>query len=250
MANSIEYFPFNIDFFNDDKVALIEAEYGAIGSCIAIRLLCKIYHSGYYYQWGKDECLLFARQAGIRHEELQTIVDALVSRSFFDADLYKRYNILTSHGIQQRYFDIVKRRQKILVKEEYLLIDINKYGNLITIRGEVEKVEQPEEQPALDTLNNEVMEMKASEIWLESVAMRFNITIADIKGYLDIFAVDCRSRANTHHDSIGDAQRHFCDWLRIQLDIKNKDNERKQTHDRRRSNKATPVTNEVFTTTF
>ena len=49
MANStgLDYFSFNVDFFDDDKLALIEGEFGIKGAYIAIRLLCKIYKEGY-----------------------------------------------------------------------------------------------------------------------------------------------------------------------------------------------------------
>ena len=42
-SNGIDYFSFNVDFFDDDKLALIEGEFGIKGAYIAIRLLCKIY---------------------------------------------------------------------------------------------------------------------------------------------------------------------------------------------------------------
>ena len=54
----IDYFSFDVDFFNDDKIQLIEAEFGIKGSITAIRLLCKIYNEGYFYGWGEDQCLL------------------------------------------------------------------------------------------------------------------------------------------------------------------------------------------------
>jgi len=47
----LDYFPMNVDFFEDDKLQLIEAEFGLKGSVVAIRLLCKIYKEGYFYQW-------------------------------------------------------------------------------------------------------------------------------------------------------------------------------------------------------
>ena len=61
----IDYFPFDVDFFLNDKLQLIEGEFGMKGGYIAIRLLCKVYKNGYYYQWGADECLLFAKNLGI-----------------------------------------------------------------------------------------------------------------------------------------------------------------------------------------
>jgi len=113
----IDYFPLNVDFFNDDKIELIEGEFGLKGSTIAIRLLCKIYHEGYYYQWGDDECLLFAKKMGdgIVPGLVKEVVQRLVKRSFFDERLFNSFQILTSKGIQKRYFEASKRRKDVYV---------------------------------------------------------------------------------------------------------------------------------------
>lgn len=131
-SNGIDYFSFSVDFFDDDKLALIEGEFGIKGSYIAIRLLCKIFKEGYYYQWGDDECLLFARKmgAGIASDLVKEVVKGLVKRSFFDKGVFDRFQILTSHGIQRRYFDAVKRRQNVDVRREYLLVDASKFPNV------------------------------------------------------------------------------------------------------------------------
>ena len=108
----IEFYPFNVDFFDDDKIALIEGEFGMKGSVIAIRLLCKIYREGYYYKWGDDECLIFAKKTGadIVPNTIREVVNGLLRRSFFDKGVFEQFGILTSRGIQQRYFDAVRRR--------------------------------------------------------------------------------------------------------------------------------------------
>lgn len=132
MANGIDYFPLDVNFFDDDKIALIESEFGIQGSYIALRLLCKIYREGYYYQWGGDECLLFARKAGagIVPNLVKEVVNGLVKRSFFDKGVFDRFGILTSRGIQLRYFEASRRRQRVIVKREFLLVDVSKYPNV------------------------------------------------------------------------------------------------------------------------
>lgn len=112
----IDYFPFDVDFFEDDKVALIEAEFGAKGVIVAIRLLCKIYKTnGYYYQWGEDECLLLSRQLGdgFAPSLVKEILAGLIRRSFFDKGVFDRSGILTSAGIQRRYLEAIKGRSSI-----------------------------------------------------------------------------------------------------------------------------------------
>lgn len=138
-SNGIDYFSFNVDFFNDDKLQLIEAEFGIKGSYIAVRLLCKIYHEGYYYQWGDDECLLFAKNIGngIVSNTVKEVLAGLVKRSFFDKGVFDRFGVITSAGIQRRYFEAVKRRQNVEVRAELLLIDVSKYSNVYIINNNV-----------------------------------------------------------------------------------------------------------------
>lgn len=266
MANTgIEYYHFDVDFFDDDKIALIEGEFGVKGSVIAIRLLCKIYREGYYYQWGNDECLLFARKSGadIVPNTVQEVVNGLVRRSFFDKGVFDQFGVLTSRGIQQRYFEAVKRRQKVEVRREFLLVDVSKYANVQVIDNTAPtkpiktKPDKPVECPAHlpqeqgdeDTLTAELAQLRNSPIWLENVAMRFHITVKQVTDKLNDFGIDCRSRGTLSHDSLHDAQRHFNDWLRIQLNIQSNGTDR-QASDRRRPAKAATATTEDFSTTF
>lgn len=136
----IDYYPFNVDFFGDDKMQLIEAEFGIKGSYIAIRLLCKIYHEGYYYQWGDDECLLFSKNIGngIVPNTVKEVLSGLVKRSFFDKGVFDSFNVLTSRGIQTRYFEAARRRKIIEVNKDFLLVDVSKYDNVYIIDKNVD----------------------------------------------------------------------------------------------------------------
>lgn len=130
---AIDYFPFDVDFFDDDKIALIEGEFGCKGSYIAVRLLCKIFKTGgYFYQWGEDECLLFTRKLGAEFVPslVQEVVKGLVRRSFFDKGVFDSFQILTSRGIQKRYFFSTKRRTSIRLRPEILLVEVPKLKNV------------------------------------------------------------------------------------------------------------------------
>ncbi len=107
----LDYFPLDTDFFNDDKIQLIEAEFGPKGSYVAIRLLCKIYDNGWFYRWGGDECLLLTKQmgAGFVPNTVDEIVRGLVRRSFFHKGVFDSFHALTSAGIQRRYMSVVKQ---------------------------------------------------------------------------------------------------------------------------------------------
>ena len=128
----LDYFSFDVGFFDNDKVALIEAEFGMKGVFVLLKLLCKIYSEGYYCEWGEDQCLLFTSRklkpsipdltAGVT----QQVVESLVKRNFFNKELYEKHGILTSKNIQERYYEVAKRRQKIEFNNEFWLLENNR----------------------------------------------------------------------------------------------------------------------------
>lgn len=128
----LDYFPMDTDFFEDDKIQLIEAEFGAKGLIITMKLMCKIYKEGYFYQWGDDECLLFSKKAGteIVPKLVEEVIQGLIRRSFFDKGVFDLFKILTSKGIQKRYFAASERRKKVLVTKEFLLCDVSEFQNI------------------------------------------------------------------------------------------------------------------------
>lgn len=132
----IDYFPFDVDFFNDEKIEFTSARFGVKGEVITIRLLCKIYRNGYYTVWNEDESTLLAKRAGdgISHSLVSDVVKELVRRGFFDESLLVRFGILTSKGIQNRYFEATKRYQYVEVNADYLLVNLDKFNNVNIIK--------------------------------------------------------------------------------------------------------------------
>jgi len=123
--SGLDYFSFDIDFFNDQKVEFVSAKYGIEGEIITIKLLCKIYRDGYYLNWGEDECLLFSKKVGenISSDLVKNVINELLKRDFFNQDLYKKFSILTSKGIQKRYLEASKRRKEVIFHKEYYLLN-------------------------------------------------------------------------------------------------------------------------------
>lgn len=119
----VDYFP--LDIHLDDKFKFIQIKYGLEGFAAVIKLMQKIYSYGYWYQWEEDEVLIFAHENNIDKDVLLQIVQESIERDIFDKELYDKYSILTSRGIQKRYKEIVRRRKDVEVVEEYLLVDNN-----------------------------------------------------------------------------------------------------------------------------
>jgi len=125
----LDYFPLDTDMDNDDKTVLVESRYGLEGFAILIKLLMKIYKSGYYYKWTERERLLFSKRIGANEKLISDIVKDCVEWNLFDKGMFQKYQILTSNGIQKRYFEAVKRRQIINVCMMYTLTPISVYIN-------------------------------------------------------------------------------------------------------------------------
>ena len=117
----IPYFP--LDCQLDDKFALIEAEYGLTGFAVVVKLFQRIYgRCGYYCEYTNEVALLFSKEIGLGCNVVSEIVSAAIKRGIFDKRLFDEYHILTSEGIQERYFEAVSRRKKIEIKKQYLLL--------------------------------------------------------------------------------------------------------------------------------
>ena len=106
----LDYFPFDVDFFNDEKIEAISGEFGIKGEIVAIKLLAAIYRNGYFIEWSEMlQMKMLKTLPSISKELLTEIVQRLVRWNFFDEGLFNSDNVLTSRGIQRRYFEAMKR---------------------------------------------------------------------------------------------------------------------------------------------
>ncbi|MCI9542553.1 MAG: DUF4373 domain-containing protein, partial [Lachnospiraceae bacterium] len=123
---------FLLDCHTNDNISEIEAEYGVKGFAVVVRLWQKIYsEKGYYCEWIERSPLLFLSNwfggnSGVTVSLIKDIVSRCLKNGIFDVKMYEEYSILTSARIQKQYFDVVKRREEILVKKEYLLVCVDK----------------------------------------------------------------------------------------------------------------------------
>lgn len=131
-TTGLEFFYLSVDFFENDKILLVEQELGSRATLLVLRLLARIYRKGYFCRWGKDECLLFTRRLpeGCTADYVQQVVDALLERGFFSKLQYEKNGILTSESIQGHYLEAAQRRKRVEVQADYLLVEISKYKNL------------------------------------------------------------------------------------------------------------------------
>jgi hypothetical protein len=119
----IDYFSLDVDMDQDDKVLLIEAKHKITGFAVLVKLLMKIYKEGYFYKWTEREQLLFSNRISVDTELVNEIVNDCIKWDLFNPEMYKRYDILTSSGIQKRYIEAISRRKEITLILEYLTVE-------------------------------------------------------------------------------------------------------------------------------
>ena len=133
IKSGIDYFPLDVSM--DAKMELIEAEFGLTGFGVVVHLLQEIYgKAGYYIEWTEEVALLFARKVGLGGGVVSEIIEASVRRGMFDKEKYDKYHVLTSRGIQKRYFEAVSRRKVLEVDESILLVNVTQICKDVDIK--------------------------------------------------------------------------------------------------------------------
>lgn len=119
----LDYFPLDVDIDSDDKIQLIEGLYRTDGFATYMKLLMKIYSDGFYYKWGEKEKILMAKRIGISVELVEKIVLDCIKYGLFSEKLWLNHELLSSAGIQRRYFNACGKKKKGQIEAEYLLLD-------------------------------------------------------------------------------------------------------------------------------
>lgn len=120
----LDYFPFDVNLFEDEKIRAISGEFGIKGEITVVKLLCAIYRNGYFASWNElTKMHLLGQLPGISLTLLESIVNRLAGWGFFDKSLFDTVRVLTSKAIQRRYCEATKRRTYKREYYEYWLLD-------------------------------------------------------------------------------------------------------------------------------
>lgn len=125
----IPYFSFDVDFFSDIKVKKIMRACGPKSIPVLINLLCNIYRDkGYYIEWDDEIGFLVADEVGTNESIAQEVVNKSLQVGFFDKDIFEKYKILTSKGIQKRYQKATYQRKNNAINPVLLISEHEKQG--------------------------------------------------------------------------------------------------------------------------
>ena len=244
IKRGLDYFPFDVDFFQDIRIRKLIKYQGGKAVTVYALLLCTIYRNGYYAEWDKELPFIISEQSGYTEAYIQEVIDCCLNIGLLSKELFESDKVLTSKGIQERYRRICSSSRRNSVIAEYNLIPADeKPENSQSQRNAQEKPPQqqkrnvprtkpkptpypsvgqptpatpvppaPSVQKYSSSIDVEVAEMKKSAQWKESVCIRYQLTNEQVDNYLADFALKC----DKQHTSMQDARSHFCYWLQKQ----------------------------------
>ena len=120
----LDYFPFDVDYFDDYKIIDLLNEYGPLGTTIYEIVISKVYKNGYYLEVPLDKLATqIVRIIGNRWIKDKNLVVQVIQ---YCADLGLFNNalltqsVITSAGIQRRYSEVTVRNK--VDKSKYWLL--------------------------------------------------------------------------------------------------------------------------------
>lgn len=238
LKQGIDYFPLNVDFFSDVKVRKIARACGPNAASILICLLCNIYRNeGYYILWDEDLPFVIADEVGVTEGCVKEIIIKAIQVGFFDAEMYSVHRILTSRGIQKRYLGASCKRKEIRINEDFLVSDGK--NRVIDGKNRVSDTDNRQSKVNRNIINNSnacacegdddfFVNSSNAQLWIEDMCMRFHLSSDEVRKYLDEFRVECKCK-DISHESETNLRRHFHDWLRININRRLYDNNKRQT---------------------
>lgn len=126
IKKGIDYFSFDVDFFEDEKIEPISGEFGNKGEIIIIRLLCAVYRNGYFTMWNEQTKMTLANRCKVSSELVEQVINRLVKWGFIEKTLFDSAKVITSRGIQKRFREATRKRKYNYCALDYWLLDEQK----------------------------------------------------------------------------------------------------------------------------
>ena len=130
----LDFFPFDIDFFDDEKIVSIFSEFGSKGELVTVKLLCEVYRNGYFLEWKETVRIkLVQKMAGVS-EDVGEAYDKISEKAAPVVD-----------KIQEKASPVVDKASEKLLEVELikqLKEGINSVGDLIDTFGSKDAAEK------------------------------------------------------------------------------------------------------------
>lgn len=255
----LDYFPMDVDFFQDLKIRKLIKRQGGKAIAVYTLLLCYIYKNGYYMVWDQDLPFICSEQTGYDEAYVREVIKVCLQLGLFSKDLYDKSGILTSRGIQERYQRICQLTRRTAIVSEYSLLDADDVEEIkqetqahaATTNHNNAVPEPPQEKPAAKrtrkttkksepsqpskqeareesqtlSLDKYIEELDHDTLWLDEIQFLHGMASDKLREKLKEFRSECIANGKTEHEDIQDVKHHFNSWLRIILNKNNNENQ-------------------------
>lgn len=121
--SGLEYFPFDIDFFQDIRIRKLIKRQGGKAVTVYALLLCLIYKNGYFMQWDDELPFIGSEMSGFEEAYVLEVIKTCLTLGLLDKNMYDTEQVLTSKGIQVRYCNIQRLNKRMSRIDKYSLLD-------------------------------------------------------------------------------------------------------------------------------
>lgn len=125
----IDYFPYDVDLDQDDKLGMIVGEFKSKGELLFTKLCAWIYkNNGYYTEWNEEVQLRFLRRyeyCGFSVSFLNEVVPRCIKWGLFDRGVFDTFQILTSARIQKTWLEATRKRIDCVIDEKIRVLDVS-----------------------------------------------------------------------------------------------------------------------------
>lgn len=240
--SGLEYFPFDIDFFQDIRIRKLIKRQGGKAVTVYALLLCLIYKDGYYMQWDEELPFIVSENTGFDEAYISEVIKTCLTLGLFNKNLFDDEKVLTSKGIQVRYCNIQRLNKRMSRIDKYSLLDeqqkpaspakVTKPANRkkpVTPKTQPPVTPQPEPTPPAATRPAAATSGDNNAEWLSEffannhsenlqlLCMNFGLKPKDIKKLRSLAdeVVTEWKLSRTKHQDYSDWSRHLISAMRI-----------------------------------
>lgn len=138
LKQGLDYFPTDCSFYQDIKIRKLIKYNGGVQAVVVYHiLLCMIYGKGYYMAWDADIPFYLDEQTHLGEDYILKVIQSAVELGLFDATMYNDHHVLTSSGIQKRYFAAwLGAKRKLSDELPYLLVSLSSQSKKNKVNSE------------------------------------------------------------------------------------------------------------------
>lgn len=233
----LTYFPFDVDFFENEKIEALSGEFGIKGEITVIKLFCEIYKNGYYLEWNDlQKMKLLKRLPGINVTLLQQILNRLLKWGIFNEEIFLQYSVITSKNIQKQFINSTKRRKDNSINEYDLInvyindtsTNINVDINTTSSGQSVNKSTQRKVKESKVNNTTEVVLEKSEKILPpqnEDIHIKFCQETLESRNWIDTFLINMKIPKSKNDINLKRLLKEFLNHLILENKIHTKKNE-------------------------